>query len=575
MGGSYGSPVQRGFSAAVADQAGERPELARTQVSVRLFNVDGDNHVSPQTLRATALSASSPPLAAPATAAGVGASDPPSATPGTRPRRFAGIANVREHLARGMLINGGFQLGLVAMSAVRGFVVAIFLTRSDYGLWGLIGLTIWTALGLKTQFGATEKYVQLSDEDDEQAFQRAFTIELLFAGAAAPLAIAVLLAVVAITGDHRILVPSLILLLLLPATVVQFPLAVFYRKLDFRRQRMLQAVDPVIATAVMIGLAALGAGYWSFVIGTLAGAWAVALVVWRASPYRLALRYERGTLGQYLGFSWPLLVGAFATLGLFYGIYLEGSAVIGVAALGAFTLAGNIVQFTDQADDIITATLYPAVCAVKERLALLSEVFVKSNRLSLMWAVPFGVGVALFASDLVRLVLGPRWSNAVPVLVIMGLVTAVHHVGYNWSAFVKARGTTWPLAVSGVVVNSVVVGSSIFLMRRYGVTGLGLAFALGEAVGFVIRGVWLARFFTGVRILSHLMRAFAPTILACIPIILLRQVAGEEQTLLAAAAVFALYVGLTLAATALLERPLMREAVGYMLRRANSIPGAA
>jgi O-antigen/teichoic acid export membrane protein len=549
---------------------------------VRLFTVEPGDHqatkLSPEPVR------DSPALlaATAAASAGVTLAERPAPHPAGAPRssalrpgRLSGIASVRQHLARGMLINGGFQVGLVALSAVRGFVVAMFLSRSDYGLWGLIGLTIWTALGLKTQFGATEKYVQLSDEDEEPAFQRAFTVELLFAGAAAPLAIGVLLGVVAVTGDDRILVPSLILLLLLPATVMQFPLAVFYRKLDFRRQRMLQAVDPLVGTSVMIGLAAAGAGYWSFVIGTLAGAWAVALVVWQASPYRLALRYERGTLRQYLGFSWPLLVGGFATLGLFYGIYLEGNAVIGVAALGAFTLAGNIVQFTDQADDIITATLYPAVCAVKERLALLSEVFVKSNRLSLMWAVPFGVGVALFASDLARLILGPRWSAAVPVLAIMGLVTAVHHVGYNWGAFVKARGTTWPLAVSAVVVNSVVVGSSVFLMARYGVTGLGLAFALGEAVGFVIRGVWLVRFFPGVRILSHLVRAFAPTIVAAVPIILLHQIVGEERTLPAAAAVFALYVVLTLAATTALERPLIREAIGYMLRRAHSIPETA
>lgn len=501
-----------------------------------------------------------------------------AATPageGVRPGRFSGIANVRQHLARGMLINGAFQIGLLAASALRGFVVASFLTKSDYGLWGLIGLTIWTSMGLKTQFGAGDKYVQQSDDNEEHAFQRALTMELLFAAAAAPLAVGALLGVVAATGDHRILAPSLILLLLLPAAVLQFPLAVFYRKLDFRRQRTLQALEPLVGTTVMIGLAASGAGYWSFVIGTLAGAWAVALVVWRLSPYPLILRYERGTLQQYLGFSWPLLVNAITTLGLFYGIYLVGNAEIGVAALGAFTLAGNIVQFTDQADDIITATLYPAVCAVKDRTTLLSEIFVKSNRLSLMWAVPFGVGVALFASDLVRLVLGSRWSAAIPVLVIMGLVTAVHHVGYNWSAFVRARGTTWPMAVSGVLVTAVVVGSGIPLMQSHGVTGLAISFAVGEAVAFVIRGLWLARFFTGVRILSHLLRAFAPTVLASVPIILLHRLVGEENTLASAIVVFAAYVGLSIAATAALERPLVREAVGYMLRRSAPIPGVA
>ena len=42
--------------------------------------------------------------------------------------------------------------------------------------------------------------------------------------------------------------------------------------------------------------------------------------------------------------------------------------------------------------------MYPAICAVQDRLELLRESFVKSNRLALMWAMPFGVGIALFAA---------------------------------------------------------------------------------------------------------------------------------------------------------------------------------
>ena len=325
-----------------------------------------------------------------------------------RDDRFRGIRDIRRHLARGMLVNGVFQVGLLAVAAIRGVAVAAFITRSDYGLWGLIGLTIWTALGLKNQFGAGEKYIQQSEADQELAFQRAFTMEVLFTAAVLPIAAGVVVAVAVASGRSEVLLPGFLLLLLLPATMLQFPLATFYRRLDFRRQRTLQAANPIVAIVVTVGLAAAGAGYWSFVVGTLAGAWAQALVALRVCPYPLALRYQRGTLRQYALFSSPLLVTALAVLAEFYVIYLVGNAVLGVAALGAFTLTGNLVQFTDQADSIVTETLYPAVCAVKNRVTLLSEIFVKSNRLSLVWAVPFGVGMALFASDLVRLILGPR-----------------------------------------------------------------------------------------------------------------------------------------------------------------------
>ncbi len=490
----------------------------------------------------------------------------PAAVP-QRDERFSGIRDVRRHMARGMLINGVFDVGLLAFTAVRGLAVAALISRSDYGLWGLIGLTLWTALALKTQFGAGEKYVQQSDENQEHAFQRGFTMEVIFSCAAAPVATAVIFLIMLVSGESNVLAPGLVLLLMLPAMVLQFPLATFYRQMDFRRQRTLQAVDPVVAATVTIGLAIAGAGYWSFVGGVLAGAWTTALVVVRASPFPLRFRYDRGTLRQYVGFSAPLLVTAVAVLVLFQTIYLVGSNAIGVAGLGAFTLVGNLVQFTDQADSVVTQTLYPAICAVKDRTALLSEIFIKSNRLSLMWAVPFGIGMALFASDLVRFVLGDQWLPAVPLLAIMGVVTAVHHVGYNWAAFVKARAMTWPIAVSAVATSAAVIASGVPLMYSEGLIGLGYAFVLGEVVAFLIRAVILSKFFDGVGIFSHLLRAFTPTATAAVPVLVLRIVNGREDSLSAAIGVFILYVAGTILATAVLERPLLREALGYMLRR--------
>lgn len=481
--------------------------------------------------------------------------------------RLSGIEDLRRHTARGMLVNGAYQVSLVGLATLKGLIVAAFITRSDYGTWGYVGLVLWTVLGLKDQFGAREKYLQQSDENQEHAFQRALTVELIFAAAAAPVVVIVAIAFALLTGKTAVLAPGLSLLLLLPSTALQFPVSAFYRRMNYRRQRTLQAIDPVMATVVTIVLAIIGAGYWSFVIGLLAGSWAGALVALRACPYHITLRYDRGTLRQYISFSAPLLVTAVAVLATFQVIFLVGSVPLGLAGLGAFTLAGNLVQFTDQADAIVTDTLYPAVCAVRDRIALLKEVFVKSNRLSLMWAVPFGVGITLFSSDLVHFVLGTRWAPAVPVLQIMGIVTAVHHVGYNWAAFFKARGSTWPIAVTGVVGAAVVIGAGVPLMYSAHLVGLAYAFALAEVVGLFLRGFLLARFFEGFRILRHLLRSFAPTVVAAAPILVIRAASGHEHGLLAALLLFVLYVALTVWATAVFERSLLREAVGYLLAK--------
>jgi O-antigen/teichoic acid export membrane protein len=468
------------------------------------------------------------------------------------------------------MINGAFDLGLLSLSAARGFIVAAFLTRAQYGIWGVLGLTMFTALSLKSQFGAGDKFVQQSDTDQEQAFQTAFTVEAIFAAITVPATAAIVVTYALVSGQSVILLPGMLMLLMLPAVVLEFPITVFYRTMDYARQRRLLAVDPVVAAVMTVGLAALGAGYWSFVVGVVAGTWAGAFVAVRACPYRLAFHYERGMLSEYVRFSTPMLISGLAGVFMFQVLYLVGAHAIGLVGLGVFTVVGNVVQFTDQADATVTQTLYPAICAVQERTDLLAEIFIKSNRLSLIWAVPFGVGAAVFPSDLCHFVLGTRWLSAVPLFQIMGVATAVNHVGYNWTAFVRARGETRPIAWLAAVTVIVFLATAVPLMYTIGVTGIGWAYAVGIAVSLLIRRVILKRMFPGVRLTRQLIRAFVPAIVAVAPILVLRAAWGTEHDLLAAIGMLCLYVALTLAATVGLERTLLREAWGYLAVRART-----
>src|SRR2546423_5307014 len=117
---------------------------------------------------------------------------------------------------------------------------------------------------------------------------------------------------------------------------------------------------------------------------------------------------------------------------------LVGEKPVVLAGAGAIALASTIAIYTDRVDSVVTATLYPAVCAVRDRSELLFESFVKSNRLALMWGVPFGVAVALFASDLVHFGIGERWRPAVVVFQAAGLVSAGGHLRFNLDAFFPA-----------------------------------------------------------------------------------------------------------------------------------------
>ena len=101
---------------------------------------------------------------------------------------------------------------------------------------------------------------------------------------------------------------------------------------------------------------------------------------------------------------------------------------------------------------MVASTIYPAICAVRDQIETLEEIFVKSNRAAMIWSVPFCAGIVLFAPDLVEFVLGSEWEPAVVLLQGLAVATALQQLGFNWFSFYRARGDSRPQAVEAGVM---------------------------------------------------------------------------------------------------------------------------
>ncbi len=488
---------------------------------------------------------------------------------GASSERFAFGGSLRTRAARGTLINTGFDIGIGGLGLLKGLILAGFLSRADYGVWGILVVSLSTLVWFK-QAGIGDKFVQQDDLDQERAFQQAFTAELMLTlGCIVLIALAVPV-IVAIYGLPKLAAPSAVIALALLATAWQAPQWIYYRRMDFGRQRALTAVDPVVGFIVSVALAASGFGYWAFVIGLAAGAWASAAAsMWRC-PFKLRLRFDRRMLRGYSSFSGPLLVAGMAGFVMAWSAVIVAKLDIGVAAVGVIMLATNISSFTDRVDQLVTGALYPAVCAVRDRTELLYESLVKSNRLALIWAVPFGVGVTLFCSDLVRFGIGERWRPAVAVLQVYGLAAAINHVGFNWTAYFRAFDRTRPIAIVSVAAALTFLSAGIPLLLTLGLRGFAIGIAAQAMVAVALRAFYLQRIFPGFDFLRHAVRAFVPTLPATVAVLVLRALEPAGRTLPIALGELATYLIVTAIATWYLESGLIREALGALFDRGRA-----
>jgi len=476
-----------------------------------------------------------------------------------------GLGSLRRRAARGTVVNGAFMVGLNGLSLLKGVMVAGLLGAHAFGLWGLITVTFGTLFALAA-VGLDDKYIQQDHPDQTAAFEIAFTLQAMLCGVFTVIALVAIPVFSVVYGQPDILVPGLVLAAALPLVALQTPMWVFYRRMDFFKQRVLQSFDPVISFVVTVGLALAGVDLWALVIGTMAGSLTATFVAVRNSPYKLRFRYERGALLEYSSYSWPLLFGSATAVLIVQIPVIVASRSLGPAAVGAIVLASSVSQYTTRVDSIVTQSLYPAICAVKDRTDLLFETFSKSNRLALLWGFPCGIALTLFAADGVHFVLGESWKLAIPLLQIFGLIAAFDQIGFNWTAFARARGETRAIGLASAATLVVVVAAGIPLLISYGLPGFAVAMGAGSLATMAVRFGYLLRLFPALDIASHISRAILPTVPAAGLILAERALGGGGASPSRALVEAGAYSLLVVTGSLLAERSLLRESVGYLKR---------
>ena len=217
----------------------------------------------------------------------------------------------------------------------------------------------------------------------------------------------------------------------------------------------------------------------------------------------------------------------------------------GLAAAGWITLAATLTRYADRADQILATTIYPAIVRVRDRADVLEELFAKANRLTLMWAFPFGAGLALFGADLIVFVLGDEWRGAI---VLLG--------GHGGGGRAAAGGLQLVRVLPGAR-RVVAAGGRVGGVRRRRSPSLAVPGALlGGSWGFVagrvgctvcvlaVRRVYVRRLLPGVRLWALALRAAVPVALASAPVLALRLALwGGERTLAQALVELALWLG--------------------------------
>ena len=480
--------------------------------------------------------------------------DPPAAD---RPAVAGG--ELRRRIVRGTVVNAVALSAIDLLVLAQGLIVTRLLGPTAIGLYGIVTVTTMTIVALK-RVGVDEAFVAQDEPEQALEFQRAFTLELAISAAFSLLLCALAPFVAAVYGDSRLLALMAATAYLPLAFALQAPTWIFFRRMDFARQRLLQGIVPLVTFLVTVPLAAAGVGVWSLVIGPAAGNLAGIVAAVSASPYPLALRWDPATAGRYLRFSAWVLVASLASLVVLQGQVLALDRSDGLRAVGFVTLAATFARYVDRADQVVTVTIYPAICAIRGRTAALAALFVRSNRATLLWTLPAAAGIVLFSQALVDHVIGRTWDDAVVLMQGLAVAAALQQIGFNWFSFYRAHGDSRAGAIEAMAGAGAFVALAVPGLVAAGFTGFVAGRCAAVLVQLGVRARYVRALLPSVRVTDVIARPVVPTALAVAAVVALRLVPGWSGDAGAAAlAEVALFAAVAVGASVAIERDLLRE----------------
>ncbi|WP_158590155.1 lipopolysaccharide biosynthesis protein [Amnibacterium setariae] len=400
--------------------------------------------------------------------------------------RLAGRAS------RGAAVTLGAQGLRVLVQTASVVVLARLLAPTDYGLIAEVLVVI--GLGeIFRDFGLTSAAVQaktLSAGERSNLFWLNAVIGVVLA------AVTVLAApgVAAFYGDDRLVALTAVLSVVFLFNGVGTQLrADLNRRLAFGRLSAAEIVGQAAGLAGGVAIALLGGGYWALAGQQILQAVVTLVLLWWFDRFRPE-RYRRDVpMRRFLGFGADV-VGAqlLGYAGKNTDTVVIG-ATLGVGPLGVYNRAFQLLALPlTQINAPATRVALPVLSSLQDQPERFRRYLLagQSVMLHLVLAV-FSWSTAL-ATPLLLLLLGPRWSDSVPLFQILAVSGVFTTAGYSTYWVFMAKGLTRSFLFWQIVTRPVVIGV-VLLGALGGLTGVAIAYSSVSVLTWVLGLVWIAR----------------------------------------------------------------------------------
>jgi PST family polysaccharide transporter len=394
---------------------------------------------------------------------------------------------IRGGLAR-MVAQGisfGFRLGSV-------MVLARLLSPEDFGLVGMVTALTGT-LSLFRDFGLSTASVQHETVTEEQ-ISTLFWINIAVGALLAALASALAPMVAAFYHDSRLVGVTVVLAFgfLFNAAGVQHG-ARLQRELRFTATAVVGLVALFVSTGIGVVMAARGYGYWALVGMTVTGPLINTIALWATANWIPGLPCRNVGIRSMMRYGGTVTINGLVT----YVAYNLEKVLLGrywgAEVVGLYGRAYQLINIpTENLNSAVGEVAFSALARIQRDPGRVRSYFLKGYALVIGLTLPITLACALFADDLILVLLGPTWKHAgaifsllAPTILVFALINPLAWLLFSLG--MVARSLRIALVIAPVVITGYVIG------LPYGPKGVALGYSGAMLLWVIPHIVWCVR----------------------------------------------------------------------------------
>jgi teichuronic acid exporter len=401
---------------------------------------------------------------------------------------------------------------IVQLASWAGTLVVVrLLTPEDYGLMAKVAVVCAIA-GAIAELGLGAAIVRSSSiaRDD---LRKIFGVSLLF-GAAMTTAVAAAAPLFSLLfREPRLTWPIAVASLqIIISAVALIPSALATRDLSFRRLSSIEMIAGVISVATTLLLALSDMGVWALVLGNLFGA-IVRSAALLAVGERVWATFSLRGIGEHLRFGLTVAGNRLSYFIVVQSDVLIGSMFLSTVEIGRYAVALQLATLPmAKVMGTINQIALPAVARQQDDRSRVLWSVLRSIGLISLIAFPTLWGISAVAPELVSVLLGAKWLESVPALMILPLIVPIRMICSVLFTTSLALGNR-RLDLRNTILNLILLPSGFFIGAHWGVVGLCSAWLVSVPVAYSFSVPAVMRFI-GVRSLYLVRECGAPALAA-------------------------------------------------------------